>query len=286
MSAGARESYTPLTRNLMTLGRDEQASVRLEAAGVSRNHAELVRQGPVYAIKDCGSTNGTFVNGARVEHSSLSPGDVLRFGDVIGVVMRLEAEADLTQPDICEVAPGVVFGPGLRRQLEQLRLVAPSDLPVVVVGETGTGKECIARALHALSGRSGELHAINCAALPSALAEAELFGYRKGAFTGAEQAAQGQLRAADRGTLLLDEIADLPLGIQAKFLRVLQDRRVTALGETRAVAVDVRFVAAAQVPLSALVAVSACAKTLPCASTRSSSSSPRSASDAPISASS
>ncbi|HEX5101219.1 MAG TPA: sigma 54-interacting transcriptional regulator, partial [Polyangiaceae bacterium] len=253
MSPGANGSYSPLARNRLTVGRDEQSDVRLVAAGVSRHHAELVRQGPVYAIKDCGSTNGTFVNGLRIEHSALSPGDVLRFGDAIGVVVREEPERDLAEADVCEVTPGVVFGPGLRRELDQLRQVASSDLPVVVVGETGTGKECVARAIHALSGRSGELHAVNCAALPGALAEAELFGYRKGAFTGAEHAALGHLRAAERGTLFLDELADLPLPLQAKLLRVLQDRRVTALGETRPQELDVRFVAAVQEPLSKLV---------------------------------
>jgi sigma-54 dependent transcriptional regulator, acetoin dehydrogenase operon transcriptional activator AcoR len=253
ISAGAEGSFTPLAHNLVTLGRDEQAGIRLEAAGVSRHHAEFVRQGPVYALKDCGSTNGTYVNGRRIQHGALSPGDVLRFGDVIGVVVRCDAETALTQPDVCEVTPGVVFGPGLSVELAELRRVAPSDLPVVVVGETGTGKECIARAVHALSGRSGQLHAVNCAALPNALAEAELFGYRKGAFTGAEQPALGHLRAADRGTLFLDELADLPISQQAKLLRVLQDRKVTALGETCPTALDVRFVAAVQEPLSALV---------------------------------
>ncbi|HEY3495222.1 MAG TPA: sigma 54-interacting transcriptional regulator [Polyangiaceae bacterium] len=253
ISAGAEGSYTELAQNSITLGRDERSAVRLDAAGVSRHHAELARQGPIYAIRDCGSTNGTFVNGRRVQHSALSPGDVLRFGDVIGVVVRRDAETESALRDVWEVTPGVLFGPGLGRQLEQLRRVAPSDLPVVVVGETGTGKECVARALHALSGRSGQLHAVNCAALPDALAEAELFGYRKGAFTGAEQPAPGHLRAADRGTFFLDELADLPLSLQAKLLRVLQDKCVTALGETRPTPLDVRFVAAVQKPLVELV---------------------------------
>jgi transcriptional regulator of acetoin/glycerol metabolism len=253
VSAGAPGLYTRLGHNRITIGRDEGADVTLNAAGVSRHHADLVRQGPLYAIQDKGSTNGTHVNGVRVAHSALSPGDVLRLGDVIGVVTRLESEVDLTELDVVELAPGVVFGPGLQRQLAELRRVAPTDLPIVVVGQTGSGKECLARAIHALSGRRGELHPVNCAALPASLAEAELFGYRKGAFTGAERGALGHVRAADGGTLFLDELADLPLGLQAKLLRVLQDREVTALGEARSVRVDVRFVAAVQTPLSELV---------------------------------
>jgi transcriptional regulator with AAA-type ATPase domain len=254
VSAGARRLYTQLASNCISIGRDENADVCLQAAGVSRHHADFVRQGPVYAIRDCGSTNGTYVNGVRVEHGALSPGDVLRLGDVIGVVARVDADFDPTSPDVLDEVPEVVFGPGLFVQLGAIRRAAPSDLPVVIVGETGSGKEFIAKAIHALSKRPGELHAVNCAALPTALAEAELFGYRKGAFTGAERPAVGHVRAADGGTLFLDELAELPLPIQAKLLRVLQDKQVTSLGETRPVNVSVRFVAAVQVPISTLVA--------------------------------
>ena len=104
---------------------------------------------------------------------------------------------------------------------------------MLIVGETGVGKEFVAQAVHVLSGRRGAFQAVNCAALPVALAEAELFGHSRGAFTGAEQAALGHLRAADGGTLFLDELPELPLPVQAKLLRVLQDGRVTPLGDTR-----------------------------------------------------
>jgi DNA-binding NtrC family response regulator len=125
---------------------------------------------------------------------------------------------------------------------------------VVLEGATGVGKEGVARTLHELSGRKGPLHAVNCGALPVALAEAELFGHRKGAFTGAEQAGLGHIRAAEGGTLFLDELYDLAPSLQTKLLRVLQEKQVIPLGETRAVPVDVRIVAASLVPLSELVA--------------------------------
>jgi transcriptional regulator of acetoin/glycerol metabolism len=254
LSAGMPSLYTRLDRNRLTLGRGPEADVRLDAAGVSRLHAEIRRQGPVYVLSDEASTNGTFVNGTAVQHCALSAGDVLRLGEVLGVVVRLPAETDLEAPDDAELVPGLVCGPGLRQELTSLERAAPSDLPVVIVGETGTGKECVARAIHVRSGRPGEFHAINCAAVPAALAEAELFGHRKGAFTGAEQGGLGHFRAADRGTLFLDELADLPLGVQAKLLRVLQEHKVMALGGTRTENVNVRVLAAVQAPLEGLVA--------------------------------
>lgn len=245
LSAGASSTYQVLEGARLIVGRAPEADLVLEASGVSRHHAELHRQGPIYALRDLNSTNGTYVNGTRVEHAGLSEGDVVRFGSMVGLVMRIEPSR-LAAPDVVELAPGVLLGPGLAKELEELRRVAPSDLPVLIWGETGVGKECIARAVHLLSGRAGPFHAVNCAALPASLAEAELFGHRRGAFTGAEQAGVGHLRAADGGTLLLDELPDLAPAVQAKLLRALQDRCVTPLGETRSAPVDLRVVAACQ----------------------------------------
>ena len=145
-------------------------------------------------------------------------------------------------------------GPVLAPLLAPLQRVATRNLPVVVVGETGTGKECVARAVHAWSRRAGPFVAVNCAAVPDGLAEAELFGYRRGAFTGAVDASAGLVRTANGATLLLDEISDLPLPLQAKLPRVLEAREVSPIGEARPVAVDVRVVATTQDPLSAAVA--------------------------------
>jgi transcriptional regulator with PAS, ATPase and Fis domain len=123
-----------------------------------------------------------------------------------------------------------------------------------MIGETGTGKERVAQAAHHISGRTGPCLAVNCAALPETLAEAELFGYRRGAFTGAERASLGHFRAAHGGTLFLDEIPELSLALQAKLLRVLEDGNVTGLGEATATVVDVRVVSASSRPLRELVA--------------------------------
>jgi transcriptional regulator with PAS, ATPase and Fis domain len=129
----------------------------------------------------------------------------------------------------------------------------PHDLPIIVEGETGAGKECAARALHASSRRDGEFVAVNCAALPDHLVESQLFGHRRGAFTGADKASLGYFRAAHRGTLFLDEIQELPIGVQSKLLRAVERREVVAVGETQPTPVDVRIISASQEPLPALV---------------------------------
>jgi transcriptional regulator with PAS, ATPase and Fis domain len=150
------------------------------------------------------------------------------------------------------ITPGWFGGAALKAAVAPARRIA-GDLPILIQGETGTGKEGMARAIHAWSGRSGPLVAINCAALPSELVEAELFGYRKGAFTGANANSPGLFRAAEGGSIFLDEILDLPAALQPKLLRVLEEKQVRALGETRDVAVDVRVIAATQEPLASAV---------------------------------
>jgi DNA-binding NtrC family response regulator len=247
--SGKPEEIDLLSGRTLVIGRASGVELRVDSGGVSRRHAELERQGPLFAIRDLGSRNGTFLNGRRIAHAALSESDVLRVGDALGVVERVDPEQSNSPTEL----GGALFGPSLWSLLEQLKRAARSDLPIVVLGETGVGKECVARAIHLLSERKGAFHAVNCAALPSGLAEAELFGYRKGAFTGADKPALGHLRAAQGGTLLLDELAELPLPVQAKLLRVLQERQVTALGETIAVKLDVRILSACQTGLEELV---------------------------------
>jgi transcriptional regulator with AAA-type ATPase domain len=236
----------------VVLGRDEGCEISLEGPEVSRSHAEIRREGPILTLKDLGSRNGSYVGGARVNECPLQEGDVLRIGDWIGVVVTAPSGAS-TSRDFGLIAPGLYGSGRLRDVLAPLERVAGSDLPVVVEGETGTGKEWTARAVHRWSGRKGAFLAVNCAALPEALVEAELFGYRKGAFTGADRASPGYFRAADGGTLLLDEIVDLPLAAQAKLLRVLEQKEVVSLGDPAPTPVDVRIVVAAQLSLQAAV---------------------------------
>jgi transcriptional regulator of acetoin/glycerol metabolism len=234
----------------LLLGRGEECDVQLASGETSRQHARISREGPLWVIRDLESRNGTFVNGKRVASAPLGPGDLLRLGDSIGVVVP-----ELAAPGaFCEsFLPGLYGGPTLRSALELGRRAATSALPIIVEGETGTGKEGLSRALHAWSGRPGAFVAVNCGAIPEALAEGELFGYRKGAFTGADRPHPGHFRAASGGTMLLDEIIELPPALQTKLLRVIEQRELVPLGESAPVPIDVRIVVAAQESLAAAV---------------------------------
>jgi formate hydrogenlyase transcriptional activator len=145
--------------------------------------------------------------------------------------------------------------PAVQKVMEQVGKVATSDATVLLLGETGTGKELVARALHRLSRRAGNSFIkMNCAAIPSGLLESELFGYEKGAFTGAVGKKIGRLELADKGTLFLDEIGEIPLALQPKLLRVLQDQEFERLGSTRTIRVNVRLIAATNQDLGSSIA--------------------------------
>jgi DNA-binding NtrC family response regulator len=162
------------------------------------------------------------------------------------------AEDETRETSKYEPLPGMIGRSEAMRQVYRLaQLVAPRTTTVLVVGPTGSGKELVARALHALSPRAAKpFVAVNCAAIPEALLESELFGYARGAFTGAVQAQVGRIPAAHGGTLFLDEVSELPLGMQAKLLRFLEQKEVQRLGTSEVCRVDVRVVAASNVDLA------------------------------------
>jgi two-component system, NtrC family, response regulator AtoC len=233
--------------NELLIGRDEGCGLRLNDPDVSRRHARIQRDGFELVLNDLNSRNGTFVNAHPIQRALLVRGDVVRLGGSVALVTD-------TPGPTTEIAPGLLAGPLLLSQLEDARRAAVSDLPIILEGETGSGKEVVARSIHAWSERTGPYLAVNCAALPEALAEGELFGYRKGAFTGADRSSLGLFRSAHGGTLLLDEVCDLPLLLQAKLLRVLEQREVQPLGEASPVPIDTRIIVATQEPLREVVA--------------------------------
>jgi transcriptional regulator with AAA-type ATPase domain len=241
-----RDAHTVLTSQQKLLGRGDHCDTVLPGTETSREHADVWREASFGTIRDRGSVNGVFVNGVRRDSAPLGAGDVVRVGDAVGIVMRVAGDEST---EFGEIAPGWFGGARLKEALEPLRLAAKSSLPIVIEGATGTGKEGLCAAIHAWSERKGPLVPVNCAALPEQLAEAELFGYRQGAFTGAARASTGFIRAANGGTLMLDEVVELSMPLQAKLLRVLEERAVYPLGESKPVPVDFRVVSAAQEPL-------------------------------------
>ena len=238
----------------VTIGRTEPVDILIDSPAVSRRHARIHVRCPV-RIEDLHSRNFTRVNGERVSDvRDLAYGDVITFGDVIAVFDELSPEAkaqveDDPQPEglLLDLGDRTAFvaDPVMLHVYTQVRRLAESPLSVLVVGETGTGKDLVAHALHRGSKRRGRpFLSINCAALPEGLAESELFGHERGAFSGAIRDRAGLFESADGGTVFLDEVGDLSPSIQPKLLRVLENHKVTRLGSVRERPIDVRIVAA------------------------------------------
>jgi len=215
---------------------------------VSSEHARIGRtQSGAFEITDLGSKNGTFVDNVRVEsRARLRNGSVIFLGNHVGVfrmvsALELEAiKAELVSP----LGPVATSSPTLALACDRLRRLAGADGELLLLGETGVGKEVYARAVHEHSGRRGRFTAINCGAIPRELVESELFGYRAGAHSTAHQAKTGLIEEAEGGTLFLDEIGEMTQEAQIKLLRFLQDRELTPLGSTRPRKIDVRIIAA------------------------------------------
>jgi DNA-binding NtrC family response regulator len=253
----------------VAIGRAATASVSRGVDGLvlgvpdkamSTAHARLVRDGRRWVIEDAGSRNGVVLNGEREDRGHLVDGDVFELGETLwlfrdrGGPRSRELALDLDDATLPESLPGLrTFSPALREAYEALARVVQVRVPVLLQAESGTGKELCARAIHHASKRPGAFVAVNCGALPETIATSELFGHRRGAFSGATEDRAGLVRGAHDGTLFLDEIADLPLASQALLLRVLQEREVTPIGATQPVPVDLQVVAASHRDLKALV---------------------------------
>ncbi|MBX3157017.1 MAG: sigma 54-interacting transcriptional regulator [Deltaproteobacteria bacterium] len=231
----------PLQKPELVIGRAPECDVVIDHRALSRRHA-LLRVKPL-GVQDLNSTNGTRV-GAKVlaggDLTGLETGESFHIGPFSFMVIASRAE----QRSDNERDRLVVDDPTPAGATELIRTIARSGASVLIQGETGVGKDVLAHTIHELSGRTGPLCRINCAALSESLLESELFGHEKGAFTGAVAARAGLLESAEGGSVFLDEVGELPLAIQAKLLRAVEAREVIRLGSTKPIHIDVRFITA------------------------------------------
>ncbi|WP_437609065.1 sigma 54-interacting transcriptional regulator [Sorangium sp. So ce834] len=247
----------------VVLGRDEDAGICVPDSSVSRRHAVL-HLGPPLRVEDLGSSNGTRV---RTRHSSaaterlidvgkgapargaveLAPGDVIYLGAARVILRQKDAERG-ARKDV------IVKDDAMRAVYALAERVAKGPINILLLGETGVGKEVLAESIHKASPRAGRpLLRLSCVALSESLLESELFGHERGAFTGAVRAKPGLLETAAGGTVFLDEIGELPLSIQAKLLRVIEERKVMRVGGLTPTKIDVRFISATHRNLEAEV---------------------------------
>ena len=242
---------TQLGRKPLEIGRKADWSIQDQR--ISRAHVRLtLKDGRSCVAEDLGSRNGLRLRRVQVAKATLQSGDVFRIGDTLLLFEVNEMLEELQGPDHSSL---IGCSGAFMKVLGSMRSVASSSLRVLIDGETGVGKEVFSRELHLLSGRSGPLVPVNCGSIPVHLAEAELFGYRKGAFTGAVRDSTGLYRAADGGTLFLDEVGELPLEQQVKLLRVLETGRVRPVGESKSYPVNVRVACATNRDLKEAVEV-------------------------------
>jgi DNA-binding NtrC family response regulator len=241
-------------RSTRVIGAAPDCDIVLMGRGISKRHASVELTGERVLLRDLGSTNGTVLNSSQIREAFLAPGDLVTIGDV---TLRLdELVEDVRVPPSASDRFGDLYGasPAMRQLFGVLERASATDTNVLVLGESGTGKDLVARAIHGSSRRAkGPFAVVDCSAQNAELLAAELFGHTAGAFTGAAQRRQGAFEAAARGTVFLDEVGELPLDLQPKFLRVLENREVRPLGANAAVPVDVRVVAATHRDLEAMV---------------------------------
>ena len=255
---GDREtsSHALPTKGDVTIGRGDGADVLVNDRSISRRHAVL-HVGDGVTLEDLGSANGSWVRDRKLspkETVAIIPGDVIELGATLLILQREGGGDAVHSPLAVAPAEPAEGSTPMDRLLRLVDRVAQSTIPVLVLGETGAGKEVLATRLHERSPRAGKPFVkLNCASLTEALMESELFGHEKGAFTGATQTKEGLFEAADGGTVLLDEIGEMPAALQARLLRVLEDKEVRRVGAVKGRSVDIRILSSTNRDLEAEV---------------------------------
>ena len=229
----SQESYT--VGDFLTIGRDSCNTITINDPFVSNRHMRIEKRARGYLLRDIQSRNGTFVNGTGVIEAYLNNNDKVMVGESLFIFSKMKTQHTPLKSE----------NQNWNLQLQRLPAIANTDYTVLVIGPSGSGKEIISQWIHNNSERKENPYVtINCSALSENLIESELFGHLKGAFTGATEDRKGAFETARRGTLFLDEIGDLPLSLQPKLLRALENREIRPVGSDRSVKTDVRIIAA------------------------------------------
>jgi len=234
-----------LNKNLTRIGKRESNDLVIADKTVSRNHLEIEYASDSFLLRDLGSTNGTVLNGSRVKEAYLSPGDHIKVGNTTVEFVAFDEKVKI-EPSAREEF-GLMVGKSrkMRQIFSILEKISPTHATVIIEGETGTGKDLVARAIHVSSHRKDKPFIVfDCSGVAPNLIESELFGHEKGAFTGAIKTRRGAFEAANGGTLFLDEIGELTSELQPKLLRALEQREITRVGSNVPTKIDVRVVCA------------------------------------------
>ena len=229
----------------ISIGAMEDNDLVVSDDTVSRYHCKIIQEDTAYLLVDLGSTNGTFINRVRIKEAYLKPGCTIGLGNTEVKFHAADEKVEILPSRKEKLGRMVGRHVKMRELYAVLEKIAPTSTTVVIEGETGTGKEVVAQTIHELSPRAnGPIMVFDCGAVPDNLIESELFGHEKGSFTGAIMTRQGLFEMAHGGTLFLDELGELPLDLQPKLLRALEQREIRRVGSNKPIKVDVRIIAA------------------------------------------
>jgi len=227
------------------LGKGPDNTIIVMDATVSRSHLEIEETDNGLRVKDLNSTNGTFLDGARIMEAFASPGMEIRAGDVVFRLIAVHEDVNIVPSGESVFKNLVGSTDQMRRIFSLLEKISPTDATVLITGETGCGKSAVAKSIHNASNRKNKpFVVVDCGSISTNLIESELFGHERGAFTGATQLRRGALETCAGGTLFIDELDDLPLDVQPKLLRAIDEREIYRVGSIKPIKLDLRIIAA------------------------------------------